>query len=132
MRAAAAKVTKRSLDKLAGEQKPALQMRMDPSSRPAIVVGLKTQTTRRGIRHHHRGQRLDFVFVDDKRELEDLPVVVTGVHFRTLLSLTAADAVREGLDNVTELQIALMQHYPGLRHGDVLTCIHFRRETCSQ
>lgn len=124
-----AKVTKRTLDKLAGEQAPPLQMRMHPSYRPSIVAGLKTQTTRRGILHHHRGQRVAFAFVDDRTELEDVPVVVTGAHFRTLDSLTADDAVREGLDNVTELQIALMQNYPGLRHGDVLTCIRFRRET---
>lgn len=125
----APKVTKRTLDKLAGEQAAALQMRMHPSYRPSIVAGLKTQTTRRGIKHMHRGQRVDFVFVGDGRELEDVPVVVTGAHFRTLDSLTADDAVREGLDSVTDLQLAHLEHYPDLQPSELLTCIRFRRET---
>jgi hypothetical protein len=121
-----AKVTKRTLDKLAGEQAPPRRMRMDRRYRRPIDVGLKLQTTRRGLKHLHRGQRVDFDFADG---LPDVPVSVTGQHFRTLDSLTVDDAMREGLTSVSELQIALLEHYPDLQPSELLTCIRFRRES---
>ena len=120
------KVTKRTLDKLAGEQAPPRRMRMDGRYRRAIEAGLKLQTTRRGLKHLHRGQRVDF---DTGDGLPDVPASVTGTHFRTLDSLTVDDAMREGLTCASELQIALLEHYPGLQPSEILTCICFRRET---
>ena len=100
------------------------QMKLDLSYFRGIVAGLKHQTTRRGILHFHAGDRIRFTAGSVATTVE-----VTGQHFRTLDSLSQLDAERDGFANVTEMQLALLHHYPGLSPSDVLTCIRFRKDT---
>ena len=86
-----------------------------------ICAGRKHMTTRRGLLHVHVGDVIEMRAGDTIVRVE-----VTGAHFRTLDSLTTRDAEREGFSGVAEMQVALLHHYPGLKPGDVLTCIHFQ------
>ena len=93
---------------------------------PLLLSGVKTSTSRFGIREAKVGETLTFVMTED--ETVKLNTVVTDVKHCRFKDLTEAEALKEGYNTLDELKNVLKSIY-NCNEEDDFTLLHFTLET---
>lgn len=89
---------------------------------PMIYSGVKTSTSRQGVREIDTQQKLRFVMTED--ESISTEVIVTNVKYCKFNELTQDEAVKEGYSSLKELQDKLSEIYD-ISKDDTFTIIEF-------
>jgi len=98
------------------------------------VKGLKTATTRMGVRNYAIGYgvihtpdnpKVSKLVIDNFRE-----ITITSVTHKTADNLTDEDARKEGYTNRHVLYEVLMSFYPDLTPDSIITIVEYRIRKC--
>jgi hypothetical protein len=88
-----------------------------------VIEDRKSSTVRRGPRDIRPGDDLVLTNGED----QSVEALATDVTLKTMRDLTAADALRDGVNSVDELVRILYSFYPDLEPDETLTVIGFER-----